>query len=63
MVVGITLLVVAVLAILFFMSAYHTYHGDLPGMFMWAVIFIVVAAVASMLIDGFDIIEIVLGWF
>jgi len=63
MVVGITLLVVAILAGIFFFFAYHTYHGDLPGMFRTAVIFIVVAGLAAILIDGFNIIDIVLGWF
>jgi len=63
MVVGITLLVVVVLGALFFKSAYHTYHGDLPRMFITALIFLLVAAVSSMLIDGFNVIDLVLGWF
>lgn len=59
MVVGITLLVVAVLAVIFFFFAYHTFHGDLPGMFMWAVIFLAIAGIASILIDGFNLLEMI----
>jgi len=59
MVVGITLIVVAILALIFFWFAYHTYHGDLPGMFISAVVFLIIAGAAAILIDGFDIIDIV----
>ena len=40
-----TLLVVAILGAIFFWFAYHTFHGDLPGMFIAAIVFIAACAI------------------
>ena len=63
MVIGITLLVVAIAAAGFFWSAFHTFHGDLPNMFIGAVVVVVALAVMFILGDVFGIVDIVLGWF
>jgi len=63
MVVGITLLVVAIAAAGFFWSAFHTMHFDLPNMFIGAVIVIVALAIMFILGDVFGVVDWVLGWF
>jgi len=63
MVIGITLLVVAIAAAGFFWSAFHTMHFDLPNMFIGAIVVLVALAVMFMLGDRFGIVDMVLGWF
>jgi hypothetical protein len=40
-----TLLVVAVIGAIFFWFVYHTFHGDLPGMLISAVVAVIVIAI------------------
>ena len=63
MIVGITLLVVALAAAGFFWSAFHTMHFDLPNMFIGAVVVIVALAIIFILGDIFGIVDWVLGLF
>ena len=63
MVIGFTLLAVAILAAGFFWSAFHTMHFDLPNMFIGAVVVLVALAIIFILGDIFGIVDMVLGWF
>ena len=63
MVIGITLLVVALAAAGFFWTAFHTMHFDLPNMFIGAVVVIVALGIMFILGDVFGIVDMVLGWF
>jgi hypothetical protein len=61
MVVGITLLLVAIAAAGFFWVDYHTMHFNLPDMFIGAVVVIVALAVIAMLRDVLGVVDWLLG--
>jgi len=63
LVVGITLLVVALAAAGFFWAAYHTMHFDLPNMFIGAVVTIVALGIVFVLGDVLGVVDWVLGLF
>lgn len=57
MVTGITLLIVAFIAIIFFYIAWHTYHGDLIPLFLGAVIFLIALALGFISLDIFNVFD------
>lgn len=58
MTVGITLIVVAVLAVFFFISLWHTFHGDIIPMMVWAVIVLVLVGIGFIGADLLDLINL-----
>ena len=63
MVVGITLLVVALAAAGFFWTAYHTMHFNLPAMFFGAIVVLVALGIISILGDIFGVVDWLLNLF
>jgi len=63
MAIGITLIVVGILAIFFFISLWHTFHGDMVPMLVTAVITLIGLGVIFILGDVLGIVDWVLGLF
>jgi len=63
MVAGITLILVGIVAIFFFYSLFHTFHGDIVPMLVTAVVVLVVLGIIFILGDVFGLVDWVLGLF
>lgn len=60
--IGIGLIIAAVAVFFFYSIVWHTYHGDILGVFISFIILLVVAGLFLILTDHFQILELVRNW-